>query len=74
MVDVVLTFEGDRHHAYRILRAVKNRFGSTQEIGIFEMRGDGLHPVTDPSGALVGNSDSGSAAPPLQWPLKGHAH
>ena len=62
MVDVVLTFEGDRHHAYRILRAVKNRFGSTQEIGIFEMRGDGLHPVTDPSGALVG--DGGS---PTQW-------
>jgi len=71
MVDVVLTFEGDRHHAYRILRAVKNRFGSTQEIGIFEMRGDGLHPVTDPSGALVGNSDSRLSGTALAVAIEG---
>ncbi len=49
MVDTVLYFEGDRHHAYRILRAVKNRFGSTDELGIFEMREDGLAEVGNPS-------------------------
>lgn len=71
MVDVVLTFEGDRHHAYRILRAAKNRFGSTQEIGIFEMRGDGLHPVTDPSGALVGNTDNRMSGTALAVAIEG---
>ena len=45
MVDTVLYFEGDRHASYRILRAVKNRFGSTNEIGVFEMRQDGLKEV-----------------------------
>jgi len=49
MVDTVLYFEGDRQHAYRILRAVKNRFGSTDELGIFEMREDGLAEVGNPS-------------------------
>jgi DNA repair protein RadA/Sms len=49
MVDTVLQFEGERHHAYRILRAMKNRFGSTNEIGIFEMRDRGLHEVKNPS-------------------------
>ena len=49
MVDTVLYFEGDRHAAYRILRGVKNRFGSTNEIGVFEMREDGLSEVTNPS-------------------------
>lgn len=49
MVDTVLHFEGDRHHAYRILRSVKNRFGATNEIGVFEMRSDGLAEVTNPS-------------------------
>ncbi|MBO4904480.1 MAG: DNA repair protein RadA [Lachnospiraceae bacterium] len=49
MVDTVLYFEGDRFASYRILRAVKNRFGSTNEVGVFEMRGDGLAEVTDPS-------------------------
>lgn len=49
MVDSVLYFEGDRHHAYRILRAVKNRFGSTNEIGIFEMKETGLEEVKNPS-------------------------
>ena len=71
MVDVVLTFEGDRHHAYRILRAVKNRFGSTQEIGIFEMRGDGLHPVSDPSGALIGNGESRLSGTALAISIEG---
>ncbi len=53
MVDCVLYFEGERHQSYRILRAVKNRFGSTNEIGVFEMEGDGLHQVENPSAAML---------------------
>lgn len=53
MVDTVLYFEGDRYHTYRILRTVKNRFGSTNEIGIFEMKGNGLREVTNPSEMLL---------------------
>ena len=53
MVDVVLQFEGDRNFIYRILRSIKNRFGSTNEIGIFEMLGDGLREVTNPSEMLL---------------------
>ncbi len=53
MVDVVLQFEGDRNHMYRILRSIKNRFGSTSEIGIFEMLGDGLRQVMNPSELLL---------------------
>jgi len=49
LVDTVLTFEGDRHHALRLLRASKHRFGSTEELGVFEMTGTGLLPVGDPS-------------------------
>ena len=49
MVDTVLYFEGDRHHAYRILRSVKNRFGAANEIGVFEMRETGLREVENPS-------------------------
>lgn len=54
MVDVVLQFEGDRNHLYRILRSIKNRFGSTNEIGIFEMMSDGLREVANPSEMLLG--------------------
>lgn len=53
MVDTVLQFEGDRHHVYRILRAVKNRFGSTAELGIYEMQGAGLREVSNPSEVLI---------------------
>jgi DNA repair protein RadA/Sms len=53
LVDTVLYFEGERFHAYRILRAVKNRFGSTNEIGVFEMRELGLVPVQNPSGFFL---------------------
>lgn len=53
MVDTVLYFEGERQQSYRILRAVKNRFGSTNEIGVFEMESDGLHQVPNPSEALL---------------------
>jgi DNA repair protein RadA/Sms len=49
MVDTVLSFEGDRSHAYRLLRTVKNRFGSTNEIGVFEMKEEGLVQVSNPS-------------------------
>ncbi len=53
MVDTVLQFEGDRHHQYRILRTVKNRFGSTAEMGIYEMQGNGLREVSNPSEILI---------------------
>src|SRR5215831_11312596 len=53
LVDTVLYFEGERHHAYRVLRAVKNRFGSTNEIGVFEMAARGLVEVANPSGFFL---------------------
>lgn len=53
MVDTVLYFEGDRHTSYRLLRAEKNRFGSTNELGVFDMRDDGLHEVPNPSELLL---------------------
>lgn len=53
MVDTVLQFEGDRHHVYRILRAIKNRFGPASELGIYEMQGDGLREVSNPSEILL---------------------
>ena len=64
MVDTVLQFEGDRNHFYRILRAKKNRFGSTNEIGIYEMLNEGLKEIKNPSEILISNSNqklSGSA-------------
>ena len=57
MVDTVLQFEGDRNHLYRILRVKKNRFGSTNEIGIYEMVSEGLKEIINPSEILIGNSD-----------------
>ena len=57
MVDTVLQFEGDRHLAYRILRTTKNRFGSTSELGIYEMRESGLREVTNPSEVLISPRD-----------------
>jgi DNA repair protein RadA/Sms len=64
MVDTVLQFEGDRNHVYRLLRSVKNRFGSTNELGIYEMLGTGLREVENPSEILLNTNDdelSGSA-------------
>lgn len=58
MVDTVLQFEGDRHHVYRILRAVKNRFGSSSELGIYEMQGAGLREVSNPSEILLSQRES----------------
>ncbi|MFT5581302.1 MAG: DNA repair protein RadA/Sms [Lentimonas sp.] len=57
MVDCVLQFEGDRNHVYRLLRTIKNRFGSTNELGIYEMLGGGLREVLDPSDILITNND-----------------
>jgi DNA repair protein RadA/Sms len=57
MVDTVLQFEGDRNHGYRILRATKNRFGSTSELGIFEMQNSGLREVSNPSEILLSQRD-----------------
>jgi len=57
MVDTVLQFEGDRNHAYRILRTSKNRFGSASEIGIYEMRSEGLRQVSNPSEVLLSDFD-----------------
>ena len=59
IVDTVLQFEGDQHYVYRILRAQKNRFGSTSEIGIFSMQQDGLREVTNPSELLLSNNRNG---------------
>jgi DNA repair protein RadA/Sms len=57
MVDTVLQFEGDRHHIYRILRSVKNRFGSTSELGIYEMHDNGLQIIDNPSAILLSQRD-----------------
>ncbi|MBP5642449.1 MAG: DNA repair protein RadA [Paludibacteraceae bacterium] len=59
IVDTVLQFEGDQHYMYRILRAQKNRFGSTSELGIYEMRQDGLREVTNPSELLLSTNREG---------------
>ena len=59
IVDTVLQFEGDQHYMYRILRAIKNRFGSTAELGIFEMRHDGLREVANPSELLLSQHHEG---------------
>lgn len=57
MVDTVLQFEGDRHYTYRLLRTTKNRFGSTSELGIYEMKGDGMRPVQNPSELLISQKE-----------------
>lgn len=59
IVDAVLQFEGDRHYMYRILRSIKNRFGNTSELGIYEMRQDGLRSVENPSELLLSHSHDG---------------
>src|SRR5438270_13284475 len=70
LVDCVLQFEGDRYHAHRILRAAKNRFGSTNELGIFEMTGAGLVGVPDPS-ELFGRSVAGEVGAAVACALEG---
>ena len=61
MVDTVLSFEGDRQHEYRLLRAVKNRFGSVNELGVFEMRQKGVYPVANPSETLLSQRARGAS-------------
>jgi DNA repair protein RadA/Sms len=70
LVDCVLQFEGDRYHAHRILRATKNRFGSTNELGVFEMTGSGLVGVPDPS-ELFGRSEPGEVGAAVACALEG---
>jgi DNA repair protein RadA/Sms len=60
VVDTVLYFEGERHHAHRVVRAVKNRFGAVSELGVFEMTGSGLHPVPNPSKLFLSERASGA--------------
>ncbi|BAB03823.1 DNA repair protein RadA [Halalkalibacterium halodurans] len=71
MVDSVLYFEGERHHTYRILRAVKNRFGSTNEMGIFEMKESGLEEVANPSEIFLEDRSSGVAGSTVVASMEG---
>ena len=71
LVDTVLYFEGESHHAYRILRAVKNRFGSTNEIGVFEMGERGLAEVANPSGFFLAERPQGAAGSVIVSSLEG---
>ncbi len=71
MVDVVLQFEGDRNHAYRILRANKNRFGSTAELGIYEMQNIGLREVNNPSEILISQKDDDLSGTAIAATLEG---
>jgi DNA repair protein RadA/Sms len=71
MVDCVLYFEGERHHTYRLLRAVKNRFGSTNEIGIFEMAESGLREVSNPSELFLSERPLGVAGSTVVASMEG---
>ena len=71
MVDTVLQFEGDRNHVYRILRAHKNRFGSTNELGIYEMQGSGLREVSNPSEILISENEEDLSGTAISATLEG---
>ena len=71
MVDTVLYFEGDRHASYRILRGVKNRFGSTNEIGVFEMRENGLEEVENPSEYMLNGKPKGASGSVVTCAMEG---
>lgn len=71
MVDTVLYFEGEKHHLYRVLRAVKNRFGSTNEVGIFEMTGGGLMEVSNPSRLFLVNRPAQAAGSVVMSSVEG---
>ncbi len=71
MVDTVLYFEGDRHESYRILRGVKNRFGSTNEIGVFEMRSEGLMEVENPSEFMLSGKPIGASGSVVACSMEG---
>ena len=71
MVDTVLQFEGDRNHVYRLLRSLKNRFGSTAELGIYEMQGSGLREVSNPSEILISHQDVSLSGTAISATLEG---
>ena len=71
MVDTVLHFEGDRHHAYRVLRAVKNRFGAANELGVFEMREGGLKEVANPSALFLAERQFGMSGSAVACTMEG---
>ena len=71
IVDTVLQFEGDQHYMYRILRSIKNRFGSTSELGIYEMRHDGLRPVSNPSELLISDNRDGLSGTAIAAAIEG---
>lgn len=71
IVDTVLQFEGDQHHLYRILRSIKNRFGSTAELGIYEMRQDGLRQVSNPSELLLSQDHEGMSGVAIASAIEG---
>jgi len=71
MVDTVLQFEGDRNHVYRILRSLKNRFGSTAELGIYEMQGSGLREVSNPSEILISHKNEELSGTAIASTLEG---
>ena len=71
MVDTVLQFEGDRNHVYRILRSLKNRFGSTAELGIYEMLGSGLREVSNPSEILISHKNEELSGTAIASTLEG---
>lgn len=71
IVDVVLQFEGDRHYLYRILRGIKNRFGSTSELGIYEMRHEGLRGVENPSELLLTQDNAGLSGVAIAATIEG---
>ncbi|MEA1785639.1 DNA repair protein RadA [Arenibacter sp. GZD96] len=71
MVDTVLQFEGDRNYVYRILRTLKNRFGSTAELGIYEMQGSGLREVNNPSEILISKNDAGLSGTAIASTIEG---
>lgn len=72
MVDTVLQFEGDRNHVYRLLRTTKNRFGSTNELGIYEMQGEGLKEVNNPSEILITGRDHPTSGVAIAASLEGN--
>ena len=71
MVDTVMQFEGDKNYAYRMLRSLKNRFGPAQEVGVFEMQGDGLKDITNPSRLFVSNQESNASGNAVVCTIEG---
>ena len=74
IVDVVIQFEGDQHYLYRVLRSIKNRFGSTAELGIYEMRREGLRQVTNPSELLLSDRHKGMSGVAIASAIEGRTY